>query len=362
MQYELINNQGVNFLNQKKYDEALSCFKQALEVEPNFAKAILNLGFTHHKIGNLDKAVRAYKKVVNADLTYALGSDNKIPSVIHFFSQGKVRDAIDLLNILIETNPKDALLFNMRGGCFMSIGQIEMAILNYQEALKIDHEYAIPKHMLNSLIGYSSKEPPKEYVRNLFDDYAERFNDVLVNDLQYNLPFIIKDVVLKLNNARSEYKNAIDLGCGTGLSGEGLKEISINLTGIDISENMISKAKKLNFYDSLIVGDIVERLNSSQDKFDLFVALDVLIYIGDIEAIFNAVHKCSSLDSLFIFSIEVQEKSGFSLLKNARYAHSDEYIMDQALGFFDLIHSQNLKLRKEGDNWINGKLYVFRSI
>ena len=70
---------------------------------------------------------------------------------------------------------------------------------------------------------------------------------------------------------------------------------------VDISENMIFEAKKLDIYDTLIVGDIVEKLNASHDKFDLLVALDVLIYIGDVKSTFQAVRKCCKLDSLFCF-------------------------------------------------------------
>ena len=59
------------------------------------------------------------------------------------------------------------------------------------------------------------------------------------------------------------------MGCGTGLSGEDLQGISNNLTGIDISENMISKANELGVYDSLIAGDIVEKLELIKRKIRL---------------------------------------------------------------------------------------------
>jgi predicted TPR repeat methyltransferase len=63
---------------------------------------------------------------------------------------------------------------------------------------------------------------------------------------------------------------------------------------------MISEAEKLDIYDTLIVGDIVEKLNASQDKFDLLVALDVLIYIGDVKSTFQAVQSAAS-QTLFLF-------------------------------------------------------------
>ena len=359
MKYEYFNQKGIELAKKKLFIEAKNSFEKALQLKPNYIDAINNLGLVNHNLGNLDQAVRLYKQVVALDSNYALASENKILSVIYFFSLGNIQEALETLNSLVEINPTDALLFNMLGGCLASIGQTQMAIANYQKALDFEPEYAIPKHMINSLTGHTSKEPPKQYVKNLFDDYAYRFNDALVNNLQYNLPFIIKELILQSNSEKSKYKNVIDLGCGTGLAGKDLRYISSNLTGVDISENMISEAKKLDIYDTLIVGDIVEKLNASQDKFDLLLALDVLIYIGDVQSIFKAVHKSCEPDSLFVFSVEIQDENGYSLLKSSRYAHSDEYIMKQSNGLFDLVNSQNVRLRKEGENWIEGKVYVF---
>jgi predicted TPR repeat methyltransferase len=362
MNHESLNDLGINLIKKNQLIEAKKYFEKALQLKSDFTDAIYNLGYMEYRLGELDQAVRLYKKVVAIDSNYALASDNKILSVIYFFSHGNIQEALEILKMLVKKNPKDALLFNMLGGCFASIGEPEMAILNYQKALEIEPEYAIPKHMLNSLTGNTSKEPPKQYVKNLFDDYANRFNDALVNNLQYSLPFIIKEMILKSNIEKSQYKNVIDLGCGTGLAGKDLRDISTNLIGIDISENMISEAEKLNIYDTLVVGDITENLCTFTHQFDLLIALDVLIYIGDVKSTFEEVHKCSNSDSFFIFSVEIQEESGYSLLKSARYAHSDRYIMEQAAGIFELIEYQNVRLRKEGDSWINGKVYIFRPL
>ena len=162
-------------------------------------------------------------------------------------------------------------------------------------------------------------------------------------------------------NTKSKFEKVIDLGCGTGLSGKGLRDVSNNLTGIDISENMVDKARELDVYDSLIVGDIVDTLNSSQEKYDLFIALDVLIYIGDVKSIFNAVRDYSNKNAFFIFSVESQMGDGYSLLKSARYSHSDEYILKTASDGFKLIESQAVNLRKEKDGWIVGKIYIFQA-
>jgi len=215
--------------------------------------------------------------------------------------------------------------------------------------------------MLNALTGHTSTEPPEEYVKNLFDDYAERFDDSLIKQLGYKLPFLMKDLILKLDPKRKTFEKVIDLGCGTGLTGKELRDISDNLTGIDISNNMITKTRELNVYDHLIAGDIVDILSSSKEKYNLFIALDVFIYIGELTKIFKTVRKCCNKNALFIFSIETQEEDGYSLLKTARYSHSENYILKTASNGFKLIDSQEVKLRKEKEGWIDGKIIILQA-
>ncbi len=360
MKHLILNEQANEYRKLNQFDNAIIRYEEAISIKPDYAETYYNLGDLYHKLGQLDKAVRNFKKVIVINPDYSQKHKNKILTVIYFFSKGQVTDALETLELLIETNSKDALLFNMLGGCYVNLRQFKMAIQSYEKALEIYPDYAIPQHMLNSLTGHTTKNPPKEYVKNLFDDYAERFDDSLVQGLQYKLPFMIKDIIQKVSS-NYKYPKTIDLGCGTGLSGGGLREISEHLSGIDISENMILKAKDLNIYDILHTGDIVEVLNSVQEKYDLFVALDVLIYVGEVESIFKAVHKFCNNESLFIFSTEIQEKDGYSLLKSSRYSHSDSYIMNNASGKFVLLESQNIRLRKEGDNLIDGKIYIFKA-
>jgi len=361
MKYKLYNIKGKRCAKLGELETAISFYEKAISIKPEYVDAHYNVGSANHKLGRLDAAVTSYKKVVAISPDYAESHNNKILSVIYYFSKGQIPDALELLKILIKSSPRDALLFNMIGGCYASLGELDMSIQNYEQALALKPNYAIPQHMLNSLTGNTTKGPPKEYVKNLFDDYAERFDDSLVEILQYKLPFIIKEFIIKLSNTKSKYKKVIDLGCGTGLAGPNLIEISDNLTGIDLSENMIKKAKEQDIYDNLIVGDIVEKLELSEEKYDLFVALDVFIYIGDITSIFRAVRQCCNKNSYFVFSIETQKDVGYSLLKSSRYAHSDSYILDAASDGFKFIGSQSVVLRKEGSDWIDGKIYILKA-
>ena len=361
MKHLILVEEANQFAKLSEFSKAISSYEEAITIQSDFVEAYYNLGNLYHQMGELDKAVRNFKKVVALDPDYSKVHPNKTLLVIYFFSKGEINNALETLQAWIKSNPDDALLFNMMGGCYLSLREFKMSIQSYEKALELKPDYAIPQHMINSLKGHTSKSPPKEYVKNLFDDYAERFNDSLVQGLQYKLPFIIKDLIQNISS-KSKFAKTIDLGCGTGLSGNGLSEISEHLSGIDISENMISKADELDVYDNLYTGDIVEVLNAVQENFDLFVALDVLIYVGDVESIFKTVHKYSNPESIFVFSTEIQEENGYSLLSSSRYSHSDSYIMNQASGKFVLIKSKDTVIRKEGNNLIHGKIYFFKPV
>lgn len=61
-------------------------------------------------------------------------------------------------------------------------------------------------------------------------------------------PFLHENVMRKLKadlNAAHNFPNGLDVGCGAGLSTKALKMVCDQVTGIDISEEMVSAAKAL---------------------------------------------------------------------------------------------------------------------
>ena len=65
--------------------------------------------------------------------------------------------------------------------------------------------------------------------------------------------------------------------------------------------------------------------------------------------------------SFFIFSVETQVEDGYSLLKSARYSHSEKHVLKTASDGFKLIDSQEVNLRKERDSWIDGKIFILQA-
>ena len=55
------------------------------------------------------------------------------------------------------------------------------------------------------------------------------------------------------------------------------------MTGVDLSPAMIAKARERGIYDELVAGDAAALLERERERiFDLIVAADSLVYIGDL--------------------------------------------------------------------------------
>ncbi len=57
-------NDGYNYMVTKKYEKAKSLFEKALNINPDNAYALLNLGLVHEKQGNTEKAIKLYQKIL----------------------------------------------------------------------------------------------------------------------------------------------------------------------------------------------------------------------------------------------------------------------------------------------------------
>ena len=354
----LYNISGACYASLGQMDTAVNRYEKALDIKPDYADAHNNLAITLQGLDQLDAAVERYKKALAIKPDYAEAHYN-LGDTLH--KLGQLDASVRSYEKAIAIKPDYAEAHNNLGNTLKRLGQLDAAVRSYKKALAIKPDYVVPQHMINALTGNTSTKPPKEYVKNLFDDYAERFDDSLVKQLHYKLPFLIKELILKLDPPRNKFERVIDLGCGTGLTGKELRDISNNLTGIDLSSNMVNKARELDVYDHLIEGDVIDILSSSKEKYDLFIALDVFIYIGELTKIFKTVRRCCNNNALFIFSIETQEEDGYSLLKSARYAHSDNYILSIASDGFKVINSQEVNLRKEKESWIKGKIFILQA-
>src|SRR6201999_4397445 len=94
------------------------------------------------------------------------------------------------------------------------------------------------------------------------------------------------------------------------------------LDGIDLSPAMIEKARARGIYDGLVVGDIETALVG---RYDLILAADTLVYLGDLGPLFAAVADHLAPGGFFLFTTEAKDGEGFELGPKRRWRHSLPY-------------------------------------
>jgi predicted TPR repeat methyltransferase len=122
----------------------------------------------------------------------------------------------------------------------------------------------------------------------------------------------------------------LDLGCGTGLAGAVFKPLAARLDGVDLSPAMIQNARARGIYDILEVGDLETALLAPGPRYDLILAADTLVYLGDLASVFGAVHARLEPDGYFLFTVEKAEGGGFELGPKRRWRHSEAYLRQLA--------------------------------
>ncbi len=353
------NTLGNLFCEVMEWEKAEKAYKKALEIQP-FPEAFNNLGNVLKDLGRLDEAVFSYQNAVSLNPGYAEAFNN-LGNVLKLLNQ--LEEAKEAYDKAVEIWPEFSEAHYNLGILFKELGHWAAAEKEYRLATELDPSNHSAKHMLSALSGQSVETAPLEYVEGLFDRFAATFDEELVNKLSYGTPELLKKMIDAENRGGNKFQNAVDLGCGTGLSGKAIRELSHRLIGIDASKKMLAVAGKKNVYDKLWQGEICETLFACKETFDLFFAADVFVYIGNLELIFEAINQRARKNSLFVFSTESHSGiEDFNLRITGRFAHSRNYINKIAhkTGFM-IDRAESANIRKDKGKWIRGDLFILKA-
>lgn len=217
---------------------------------------------------------------------------------------------------------------------------------------------------------------PPEYIINLYSTFAERFDELLVKELQYQTPTILCQLVNECyphhdpnsitSNLSTVHKNnltaiSLDIGCGTGVSGiefynhcifihDYMKQIVLNdnnnnikcMIGVDLSSHMIEKAKQRKCYNELYIGDATSVLSSLSS-----------VVSSDDEHVDNNIDDTSS----------IKLETGNDDIKNNANSHDNMnhflYTIVFACDVFVYIGDLNEMIQRVYDSLIPGGIFAF---
>jgi predicted TPR repeat methyltransferase len=354
---EVHYNLGLAFFETGRFSQAVMACRQAAALCPTDPDILYNLGLACKKDHRYAEAEVAYLQAMalapaDLDIRYNLGCCYR--------DAGELEQARMVFAQLADMAPDHLPALNNLAYLHHLLGEYDGARETYGRILHLDPEHASARYMHAVLVGAPVAVPPREYVRSLFDHYSSTFEENLTRDLEYTLFLDMRVMFNAIPRQKRLCDHGLDLGCGTGLAGEAFRTACRRLSGVDLSAKMIEQAAAKKIYNALHVEEVVAFLHHRPDLYDLFIATDVLIYLGDLQPLFAATARQATPDALFCLSTERTGAADWLIQATGRYAHHPDYVRKTAgeNGWMEL-RSAPADIRREGDGWIEGSLFVF---
>ncbi len=272
--------------------------------------------------------------------------------------------AADLFEQALELAPHWADAWFALGRARRDAHDPQGAAHAFREALHLDGDDALGASLELSRLDASVEidAAPLAYVEGLFNAYAETFDRSLVEKLGYATPQKLSAMVTSLGGVEPlHFARVLDLGCGTGLAGEAFVAHAGWLEGVDLAGAMIDEARAKGVYNELTCTDVLSFLAAAEHKYDLMLAADVFIYLGDLTRVFAAASAKLNPAALFAFSVERSSGSEIELRDSLRFAHSADYVLAalKAAGL-EVVSIEQAVLRKDRGADVDGLLVVAR--
>lgn len=350
---------GVRLLDAGDFAGAERELRRALELRPGH-------GGTHYKLANackergkLAEAERHYLAALALDPRHA-EAHNNLGAAQQLMDRNDAAQAS--YRRAIAEKPEMSQPYLNLGRLLQQLGRAEDARACYATGLARGLEPEVFRHLLDAAEGASSAQAPQAYVRATFDSFARQFERHLVDTLDYRVPEMLSSAVRALSPPAQ--MDILDLGCGTGLCGECLRDLARRLVGVDLAPKMLELARGRGNYGELVQAEIGQYLSSQADaSFDLVVAADVLIYVGDVARIFSEVARVLRAGGFFAFSIEQPSLpcDTYRLEQSGRYAQSLGYVRELARvqGLAER-SCRDVAIRTHGAQALRGRLLVLQ--
>ncbi|MDV6029346.1 MAG: tetratricopeptide repeat protein [Phycisphaera sp. RhM] len=301
-------------------DEARRCCQRSTTLDPSFDRAFYLLGVICAHAGDLDDSIAAFERAIELRPKY-FDALRGLAAVAG--RSGQLARALECYRELIAAGIDHSELLLEFAETAQRHGDLEDAITARKILFKREPDNRENRFNLSSLTGTDPPPAtPASMVTRTFDDYAETFETHL-GALQYSGPELLYRAV-GCCESRDDLQ-ILDLGCGTGLCGQPFRPMAQRLVGVDLSTRMLEKAKAKSLYDELYCADVLNFLLQA-DQYDLIIAGDVLIYVGDLLPLFTAARNRIKRAGHFAFTIECSDSDDFVVSRNHRYCHSPSYV------------------------------------
>lgn len=184
--YLAYNNRGRIYERQGKLDLAVADYRQAIRINPQYAKAHKNIAMIYERLGDISSAIEAYSKAVEVKPNYSGVYNNR---ALLYMKLGKMDLALADYNSAIASDPRYVLGYVNRGAYFVGAGDIQRGLQDLNYAIKLEP---------NSVAAYNARAEIYLRVNDLKKALRDCQASLKLKQAQPAVLMICSEVSLKL--------------------------------------------------------------------------------------------------------------------------------------------------------------------
>ncbi len=138
-------DQGMEYVEQGAYEEAIAEFERAIELEPDNPGARRNLGTVYIELTQWEEAAAAYEKAIELDPDFGEAYGDLVGA---YFYLDRIPEALEAGEKAVELAPDYATAHNNLGAVYANQGDLEAAIAEWEQAIELDPSDPMPHNNL----------------------------------------------------------------------------------------------------------------------------------------------------------------------------------------------------------------------
>ncbi len=351
---------GSILLRRNEFEKALLHLTVAVQYLPDDANAHCHMGMACMHTEHIDEALLHLEKAIALDSSLA---EAHYHSGVIALRRGKLEDADQHFQSTVGRDSSHFSAYYNLALIKKNQSQLNLAKYYIEKAYQLSDNNPFIAYLHAILNGNTAFDhTPDEFVTNLFDHYASYYDEHLKNVLHCGLP---QQCVALFNdhikNIKNQWDCILDLGCGTGLTGEAFRSYATQLMGSDLSENMLSKAREKNIYDHLYHENMIETLKRFDHTIEIAICCDTLVYVGKLEPFFDNLSHALRPNGYAILTFESSDTESTTLSSTGRFTHSASYIRSCAIQYeFNMIEMRETGLRNQAGEQVPGYIVLIQ--
>ena len=314
----LLNDAGIQAYRAGRLAQAADLIGQAIQASAAVPEFHYNLAIVLKAAGRLKDAAASYERAIALKPDH-VNAHNNLGNV--WKALGQTDKARASFAQALTYNPDNIDTHYSLGLLCGELGERDAAARHLRRCLAGDPQDSRGAGILLAHLGMgvAPERTPEAQVLSLYD-VRSRFWD---QETSYFGPRLVADGLRR--HAPQTGMDILDIGCGTGLVGAGVRDLAGRLDGVDISPAMLEKAETKTLYDGLFQADLMSFMAGRADSYDAVLAAATLIHFGDLQALFQAAALCLRPAGLFVFTLfphDAGAKTDYAVAASTRLAQS----------------------------------------